>query len=106
MVVGVPGVNRAARESSRASGCHLLHRDPCRPSTRCTRRPKRPEPRDGVLELREIGAVRSQVDGILLASSRLTDPALADLAGRGAPLVLLNRDLAGSLPEVPSRDHR
>lgn len=53
------------------------------------------------VETDEINALRSQIDGIILASSRLTDDALAAIAGSTVS-VLINRDLSDRGSAAPS----
>jgi DNA-binding LacI/PurR family transcriptional regulator len=46
------------------------------------------------IEMEQVDGLAASVDGFILASSRLTDQALREIAGRH-PLVLLNRELGG-----------
>ncbi|MBN9201419.1 MAG: LacI family DNA-binding transcriptional regulator [Microbacterium chocolatum] len=53
------------------------------------------------VESEEIRALRSQIDGIILVSSRLPDEQLLEVA-EGAVSVLINRDLGDRSPATPS----
>ncbi len=53
------------------------------------------------VEDEEVRALRSQIDGLILASSRLTDDRLAEIA-QATTCVLINRDLGDRAPTTPT----
>jgi len=53
------------------------------------------------IEDEEVRALRSQIDGLILASSRLTDDRLAEVVA-STPCVLINRNLAGPARNTPT----